>query len=102
MSEIAGKVAGDTRRAVPEHSSTEYGNYSMRTWILVCLSVLALAGCGESVGGGDGKVNSPDDRAQQEFRICQQQADQIARQQGTEAASAHLDECVSNYANGTQ
>lgn len=64
------------------------------------LSVLALAGCGS--GGGDGKVNNAGDRAQQEFRICQQQADQIAHQQGTDAASAHLDECVSNLANGVQ
>lgn len=77
-------------------------------WVLGGLAVVAvIAAVVISDGGTDsGSKPSAVDRnnaqAQREFRICEQQADQIARTQGADAASEHLDQCVDALANESQ
>lgn len=77
-------------------------------WVLGGLAVVAvIAAVVISDGGTDsGSKPSAVDRnnaqAQREFRICEQQADQIARTQGADAASEHLDQCVEALANESQ
>lgn len=72
-----------------------------RMIVAIALVALVLAGCSTDSGGGDGRVNGANDRAQIEFRACEKQADRIAATQGADAGSAHLDECVDALANGT-
>ena len=77
-------------------------------WVLGGLAVVAVIvavvisdGTPDS-GSKPSAVDRNNDQAQREFRICEQQADQIARTQGADAASEHLDQCVDALANESQ
>lgn len=66
---------------------------------------LAVAGCESSSsdsGGAPSAVERNNDQAQREYDACEKQADQITNQQGIDAGSAKLDECVDAYARQSQ
>lgn len=60
-----------------------------------------IAGCSGDAGGGSA-VDRANSKAQREFDVCQEQADRIADQQGVDAGSAKLDQCVDTLATETQ
>lgn len=68
-------------------------------------AALAVAGCESSSsdsGGAPSAVERNNNQAQREYDACEKQADQIANQQGIDAANAKLDECVDAYAQQSQ
>lgn len=76
----------------------------LKTLLAVGLTASLLVGCSDT--SSPDRPPTPTERAnrqaKREFDICMKQADRMARTDGADAASAHMDSCVDNFANSAQ
>jgi len=57
-----------------------------------------LLGCG---GSGNPTIEKANAKAHGEYEVCMEQAEEIANQQGADAGSEHMDQCVNNLSHET-